>query len=423
MVIVAPRRETDVTPLEVETFSNGFRLCLLDAVSDRALDLLECRVTVYDGGRKTDEAHVQTSWSAPTASVWSRIRALVMQAVAPPHVLVAHGRGWSELLERLLSAPERDRFQILRLRETALALADSLAAGANLLAIARAYEVSMVAPADSALSPSLEDVLWAVLHRAGARGLDWTGFLDLADRRRSAPSYERYAFGQALLANLPNTPAVYVMRDMRAQPLYVGKTADLGRRMTEYFRALHTVPDKIRRLRDRVFDLDFHDVGSDLEALLLESRLIRELRPEVNVQQHVAEGASRYGPPLLPVVLIQPSAARGKAELFFFGDGLSAVQVRVDAKRPPRKTIANVVAAYSRRRDTFRRTACVTDWNREGAEICCRYFGRYRNRVRWMEIGSAAPPPRITEAFLDIVTRVALHAPDPAEFRIGDADG
>ncbi len=83
---------------------------------------------------------------------------------------------------------------------------------------------------------------------------------------------------------LPHKPGVYLMKDRLGTILYVGKAKDLKRRVSTYFQAGRRafLGPKIRALVDLIADFDFHLVRSETEALLLEGRLIKDLKPKYN---------------------------------------------------------------------------------------------------------------------------------------------
>jgi len=87
------------------------------------------------------------------------------------------------------------------------------------------------------------------------------------------------------LRDLPHKPGVYLMRDRFRRVIYVGKARDLRKRVSQYFMASkrRTADLKTRALLDSVWDLEWHTVRSEPEALLLEGRLIKEFRPKYNV--------------------------------------------------------------------------------------------------------------------------------------------
>ena len=87
------------------------------------------------------------------------------------------------------------------------------------------------------------------------------------------------------LSSLPHKPGAYLMRDRFGTAIYVGKARDLRKRVTTYFQPSRRMgwDLKFRALVDAICDFDFHVVRSEPEALLLESRLIKEFHPRYNV--------------------------------------------------------------------------------------------------------------------------------------------
>jgi predicted GIY-YIG superfamily endonuclease len=121
--------------------------------------------------------------------------------------------------------------------------------------------------------------------------------------------------GDRVCAGAPRSPGVYVLRDEQGCALYVGKAAQLQRRLRAHF-ARRRWP-AVKAAMARAVDAEWQVVGSELEALLLEAALIEQLQPIVNVQT---------GPPALrtraisralirDVIVVLPSAAEGAVEL------------------------------------------------------------------------------------------------------------
>ena len=90
---------------------------------------------------------------------------------------------------------------------------------------------------------------------------------------------------QAMLRDMPHKPGVYVMRDRLNHVIYVGKARDLRKRVSSYFMPSrkHSADLKTRALIESVWNLEYHIVGSDAEAVLFEGRLIKEFRPKYNI--------------------------------------------------------------------------------------------------------------------------------------------
>lgn len=81
---------------------------------------------------------------------------------------------------------------------------------------------------------------------------------------------------------LPKKPGVYQMLNARGTVIYVGKARNLKNRVNSYFRTTLDSP-KTAVLMSQVVDFQVTITGSDNEALLLESNLIKELKPRYNV--------------------------------------------------------------------------------------------------------------------------------------------
>ncbi|MFA9435448.1 MAG: excinuclease ABC subunit UvrC, partial [Deltaproteobacteria bacterium] len=88
---------------------------------------------------------------------------------------------------------------------------------------------------------------------------------------------------QDKLDTLPSGPGVYLMKDAKGNILYVGKGKDLRKRVLSYFREKEHQSPKTRVLVSKISDLEFILTGSEKEALILESNLIKRHRPRYNV--------------------------------------------------------------------------------------------------------------------------------------------
>lgn len=88
---------------------------------------------------------------------------------------------------------------------------------------------------------------------------------------------------QSKLDHLPDQPGVYLMKNVGGDVLYVGKAAVLANRLRSYFQKGADQAPKTRLLMSQVADLETIVTGSDLEALILESNLIKRHRPKYNV--------------------------------------------------------------------------------------------------------------------------------------------
>lgn len=88
---------------------------------------------------------------------------------------------------------------------------------------------------------------------------------------------------QAKLAQLPRRPGVYLFKDREGGILYVGKAVDLRQRVRSYFQQNQKLTPKVAALVEKIFDLDYTVTDTEVEALILESNLIKENRPRYNI--------------------------------------------------------------------------------------------------------------------------------------------
>jgi excinuclease ABC subunit C len=87
------------------------------------------------------------------------------------------------------------------------------------------------------------------------------------------------------VGSLPHKPGIYLMKDRFGTVIYVGKARDLRKRVSQYFQPSRRMgwDLKFRALVEGIHDFDYHIVRNEPEALLLESRLIKEFHPRYNV--------------------------------------------------------------------------------------------------------------------------------------------
>ncbi|MCX8082647.1 MAG: excinuclease ABC subunit UvrC [bacterium] len=87
---------------------------------------------------------------------------------------------------------------------------------------------------------------------------------------------------QKKLADVPDIPGVYLMKDKGGEVIYVGKAVSLRKRITSYFYRTDTSPKNIS-LISNIYDFEFIPVASEAEALILEDNLIKKYHPKYNV--------------------------------------------------------------------------------------------------------------------------------------------
>jgi excinuclease ABC subunit C len=87
------------------------------------------------------------------------------------------------------------------------------------------------------------------------------------------------------LHSLPHKPGIYLMKDRFGTVIYMGKARDLRKRVSSYFQPSRRIgwDLKFKALVEAIHDFDIHIVRSEPEALLLESKLIKEFHPRYNI--------------------------------------------------------------------------------------------------------------------------------------------
>src|SRR5947209_19276455 len=83
---------------------------------------------------------------------------------------------------------------------------------------------------------------------------------------------------------LPKAPGVYLMKDAQGRVIYIGKSASLRDRVCSYFLASTKLEIKKAGLLDDVVDFDILQTDSEVEALLVENRLIKDIQPKYNAR-------------------------------------------------------------------------------------------------------------------------------------------
>ena len=85
------------------------------------------------------------------------------------------------------------------------------------------------------------------------------------------------------LTQLPQSPGVYFYKDDKGKIIYVGKASILKRRVSSYFQNTKRHDRKTSVLVTKIHALDWIETASELDALFLESEMIKRYKPAFNV--------------------------------------------------------------------------------------------------------------------------------------------
>src|ERR1700736_1960893 len=83
--------------------------------------------------------------------------------------------------------------------------------------------------------------------------------------------------------HFPTTPGVYLMKDAQGRVLYVGKAKNLRSRASHYFTQAAAEDRRTADLVRLIADIDFLPADSEVDAVLLEARLVKDIQPRFNV--------------------------------------------------------------------------------------------------------------------------------------------
>ncbi len=116
-------------------------------------------------------------------------------------------------------------------------------------------------------------------------------FFTPADRNTVMDEHSAISPGSDPASNLPprekvktfpTTPGVYLMKDSLARVIYVGKAVNLRSRAGSYFTKQAEVDRRTADLVLEIADIDFIEAESEVDALLMEARLIKDIQPRFN---------------------------------------------------------------------------------------------------------------------------------------------
>lgn len=84
------------------------------------------------------------------------------------------------------------------------------------------------------------------------------------------------------MREFPRTPGVYLMKDAAGRVVYIGKAKDLRSRAGSYFLKAALEDSRTAKIIPDIHDIDYLDAESEVDALLMEARLIKDIQPKHN---------------------------------------------------------------------------------------------------------------------------------------------
>jgi excinuclease ABC subunit C len=80
----------------------------------------------------------------------------------------------------------------------------------------------------------------------------------------------------------PTAPGVYLMKDSRGRVIYIGKARNLRNRAGSYFTSAAAADRRTAELVREIADIDFLEAATEVDALLMEARLVKDIQPRFN---------------------------------------------------------------------------------------------------------------------------------------------
>jgi excinuclease ABC subunit C len=80
----------------------------------------------------------------------------------------------------------------------------------------------------------------------------------------------------------PDTPGVYLFQDKQGRVIYVGKAKNLRSRVSHYFLKAAAEDSRTSPMVLEAYDVDFLEAESEVDALLMEARLVKDTQPKFN---------------------------------------------------------------------------------------------------------------------------------------------
>lgn len=254
---------------------------------------------------------------------------------------------------------------------------------------------------------SLADLTLAVLEVSRERGARTVAeLLDLQYAGEPPVDFTRFAFDAAYLRALPTVPGCYVMRDREERVLYVGKARNLRHRLASYFYPAAALDARVKGLLDELFLLEVQELGSELEALVTEQRLIQDLEPRVNTQRGVAP----LPDDVPPAVVVLPGAEAGSVRLY----GIAArtlVEQTIAMGEVDQAALRALVAGLL---DGHEAGALPGVAAPPEAGIVARYVREHAASLTWLDLRQVVEPDEGAARLATLVAALEVDAPSRA---------
>ena len=201
---------------------------------------------------------------------------------------------------------------------------------------------------------------------------------------RPKVDFSQFGFSAASLRTLPESPGVYIMKNRADDIVYVGKSRNLKRRIKSYFTIAALRDPKVRRIHEQLHTFEFIATANEVEALLLEMRMIRDFRPPINLQEEIHEQPECYGRKWNCLLLV-PDMDGATVRIYFLRGGSFVAHAAARLGQPAGKRLCSRVRSLffgSRRRFPKAQASWET-------EIVSRWLSANQSRINFVDVDEA----------------------------------
>ena len=103
--------------------------------------------------------------------------------------------------------------------------------------------------------------------------------MDNPDQKQDQTELSAYERAAEHVRSFPQTPGVYLMKDAAGVVIYIGKANNLRARAGSYFLKAAREEARTANWVHTIAEADFIEAESEVDALLMESRLIKDIQP------------------------------------------------------------------------------------------------------------------------------------------------
>ncbi len=246
---------------------------------------------------------------------------------------------------------------------------------------------------------------------------DW----DEVERRRvellesRALDWSDFRFDRAHIDSAPECSGVYRLTDSYGVSLYVGKSSNLKRRLSEHFRDLPPEPTKREEMLSQVRGVEWQELSSELEALVLEHRTITDESPSWNVQVEIHRPERFPAEWVWPLIYVTPDSDEVHSVIVLMGPDEGTLLTVAENTHPDEvESILQrlMEPELADQPDSAPEHALERRLRPAEVWLCLRYFSRHRDRVLRIDTLSLTSPTGVAEAVCRLARDRASEARD-----------